>query len=187
MLGDIQIDLSEVNKVVKGLKGFEKQMPGAAMSAINRTLDHVATKIGRLVTAEYIIKTSDVKATFVETKRAIKSNLAAHIKSKSRRLTFSHFPISRSKNGVRVKVKRSGYKSINTYPGAFTQVLAGQTQVMRRRGDSRYPVDVLRTLSVPQMIDSTNVSEKIQEVAKNKLAERIEHEINYRLSKIAKK
>lgn len=183
----IVIDTSQLNKVVKGLADFEKQMPAAAVSAVNRTLDYVNTRVGRLVTNEYRVKVSDVKTTITKN-RARKGKLLAFLKSEGRRLTLGRFVFGRSKQAVKVKIKkREGAKPVTGDPRAFTQILSGRIQVMRRQGKKRYPVDVLRSISIPQMIDSLNVSNQIQEEANKKLAERIDHEINYRLKKVGVK
>lgn len=187
MSSKIIIDTSQLNRVVKGLEGFEKQMPGAAMAAVNRTLDHVNTKLGRIVIQEYNIKLGDIKKTITKNK-ANRGNLRAFIKSQGRPLTFSHFRISQSGKKVKkvkVKVKKTaGLKQVNTDPKAFVQTLGGNKQVLKRKGVARFPVEVLRTLSIPQMIDSLNVSNQIQQEANNKLSERIDHEIQYRLKKV---
>jgi hypothetical protein len=179
----IVIDTSQVNRVVKGLAGLEKQMPSAAVSAVNRTLDHVNTKVGRFVTAEYNISNKDVKATLTK-HRAGRGRLRAWLKSQSRRLTFSHFRISSSKKAVKVKIKKaSGFKKVNTDPGAFVQTLGGRKQIMKRIGKDRFPVQVMRSITVPQMVESLNVSDKIQTEANKKLSERIQHEMDFRLKK----
>lgn len=183
----IIIDTTQLNKVVKGLGNFEKEMPAAAISAVNRTLDYVNTRLGKLITTEYNIKVSDVKATITKSK-ARKGNLLAFLKSTGPRLTLGRFVFGRSKGAVKVKVKKSdGAKAVRTDPKAFVQVLSGRKQVMKRQGKKRFPVDLLRSISIPQMIDSLNVSEKIQEEANKKLAERIEHEIDFRLKKVGAK
>lgn len=183
MASKIVIDTSQLNKVVKGLAGLQKQMPGAAINAVNRTLDHVNTKAGRFVTGEYNISVKDVKATITK-HRAGKGRIRAWLKSRSRRLTFSHFRISSSKKAVKVKIKKaSGFKKVRTDPAAFVQILDGRKQIMKRVGKGRFPVEVLRSITVPQMLEAANVSEKIQTEANKKLGERIDHEMDYRLKK----
>jgi hypothetical protein len=184
MASKVVIDTSQLNKIVNGLKGFEKQMPGAAINAVNRTLDHVNTKVGRFVTGEYNISVKDVKATITK-HRAGRGRINAWLKSRSRRLTFSHFRISTSKKAVKVKIKKgSGFKKVRTDPAAFVQSLGGRKQIMKRIGKGRFPVEVLRSITVPQMLEAANVAEKIQAEANKKLAERIEHEMDYRLKKV---
>lgn len=205
MASKVVVDVSQVNKVIKGLKGFEKQMPGAAMSAVNRTLDFLNTKVGRIVTSEYNIKVKDVKST-IKKNKARKGSLRAWLKSKGRPLTLSRFrfspsspPTSAVRFGpggqltgkaykVKTKIKKSsGMKQLKTNPKSFVQMLSGHAQVMHRTGSSRLPLEVVRTLSVPQMIDALKVSEQIQEEANKKLAERIDHEISFRLKKVSAK
>lgn len=183
----IVIDTTQLNKIVKGLGEYEKQMPGAAISAVNRTLDYVNTKVGRMVAAEYRIKVSDVKGTITKNK-ARKGKLLAFLKSEGSRLTLARFRFGSSKKAVKVKIKKNdGVKKVTTNPTPFLQNLNGHEQIMKRQGKRRKPVDVLRSISIPQMIDSLKVSEKIQKEAHKKLAERIEHEMSYRLKKVGAK
>lgn len=190
MASRVVVDTSQLNKIVSELAGFEKQMPGAAISAINRTLSHVNSKLGRIVTSDYNLKISDVKSTITKSK-AGKGRLRASLRSRGRRLTFSHFKISapgKRIKSIRVKIKKSsGFKRIRSDPAAFIQTLSGRQQVMKRVGKKRIPVEVLRTLTVPQMIESLDVSIEIEILADKMLAERIEHEIDYRLKKVGAK
>lgn len=183
----IVVDTSQLNKVVQGLEKYEKQMPGAAMSAVNRTLDHVNTRVARFVSSEYRIKNTEVKDTITKN-RATKGKLLAFLKSEGRRLTLVRFRFGSAKKSIKVKIKKNeSTKVVATSPKAFIQNLRGNDQIMKRQGKKRKPVEVLRTISVPQMIDSLKVSEKIQTEANKKLAERIDHEINYRLKKVGAK
>jgi hypothetical protein len=185
------VDVKELNKLAIELKGFEKQIPGAAASALNRTLEHVNTKIGRIVTQEYALKSTEVKGS-IKKYKAKKGDLSASLISRGHTLSLSHFPFSPKKPGtkrpVKVKIKKSeGKKSVNTDPKAFVQVMHNSLNVFKRVGNGRKPVVVLRTLSVPQMIGNEIVDSQIQELAQAKLSERITHEVNYRLDKIQKK
>lgn len=189
--GNIFIDTKQLSSIAIGLRAFEKEMPGAAASALNRTVDFINTKIGKIVTSEYAIKTSDVKKTITKNK-ARKGDLSASLVSRGHTLSMSHFPFTPKQPGikkkVKVKIKKSdGMKVINTDPKAFVQVMKNSLNVFKRVGPDRKPVVLLRTLSIPQMINSENVEKEIQEAADKKLGERIEHEIKYRLNKIKAK
>ncbi|MGF7431091.1 phage tail protein [Thermoanaerobacterium thermosaccharolyticum] len=203
MARDIFVDTKQLNRIAIELKNLDNQIPGAASSAVNRTLDFVYTRIGRLVTQEYAIKVSDVKKTMTKYK-ASKTNLYAKIISKGHTLSLAHFPFSpkkpmtggkrRKAKAVKVKIKRQeGYKTIKTNPLPFVASTgarsADKTQfnVFKREGSSRLPIKVLRTLSIPQMITNVNVSDQIQKLAQEKLMERIQHEIEWRLDKAAQK
>jgi hypothetical protein len=179
----IVIDTSQLSKISKALMDYEKQMPGAAVSAVNRTLDYVNARVGKLVASEYRIKVKDVRQTITK-HRARKGKLLAFLKSQGRRLTLGRFVFGSTKRAVRVKVKRNEPpKTVSTNPKPFVQIVNGRVQVMKRQGRKRLPVDFLRSISIPQMIDALNVQTKLQEEANQKLAERIEHEIDWRLRK----
>lgn len=193
---NITIDVSSLNKIAKGLNGFQSEIPGAVASSLNRTLDFMYTRIGRLVTAEYEIKVKDVKDTIVKIK-ASKGDMKAGLKSTGGTLSFAHFKftpgVPGTKRLVKVKIKKKdGYKVINTTRKPFIMTTGAmsvdkvQYNVFKRIGDGKNKTNVapLRTLSVPQMIQSVNVGNAIQEAASKKLEERIEHEIEYRLNKV---
>ncbi len=192
---NIFVDTKELDKLAIGLKGLEKQMPGASASALNRTVDFIYTRIGRLVTQEYSIKITDVKKT-IKKYKAKKGDLSAKLVSKGHTLSLAHFSFSPKKPGtrrqVKVKIKRGKSKPVGVDPKAFVASTGAksadkvQYNVFKRTTNKRLPVVVLRTLSVPQMIGNANVEAQIQEAAQKKLGERIEHEINWRLDKLKK-
>lgn len=183
----IQIDLTQLNVLSQRLSRFQNEIPGAMASALNRTVDFIYTRIGKIVTEEYVIKTSDVKSTITK-KKASKARLTANLKSKGSTLSFSHFRFtprsSRIKRKVKIKIKRNdGFKTLTINPNAFVQNIGGTVNVFVRDGADRYPIRSLRTLSVPQMIQNTDVENKIHQDANRKLGERIEHEVWYRLQR----
>ena len=73
---------------------------------------------------------------------------------------------------------------MRTNPKAFVIGLNGNLHIAKRSSKARYPIKVLRTLSVPQMVSNRKIEQIIKKEAEVKLKERIEHEINYRLSKL---
>lgn len=192
MANDFYVDGKELKNIKIKLGDFEKQIPGATASALNRTLTYTATQTNRLVREEYSIKAKDVKKT-IKKHKASKSNLYAYLESTGHTISlgrFPHKPRKYSKRGkpVEVKIKKSsGYKKVNTNPKAFVQNMNGATNVFKRVGKKRLPVRVLRTLSVPQMISNPDRIKKIQEAAGKKLEERVQHEINWRLNKASKR
>lgn len=194
----VTIDVSPLNKLAQGLKGFEKEIPGAAASALNRTIQHVYTRVGKIVTDNYAIKAKDVKSTMANNiSKASKGQLSASVRSVGHTLSFAHFPYSPGKPGtgrpVKVKIKKSsGKKEVMTQNRPFVATTGAKSEdktqfnVFKRTGKERKPIVVLRTLSVPQMITNKATEESITEVANKKLAERVEHEIKYRLDKVKK-
>lgn len=196
----IFVDTKQLNKIGIELKGFEKQMPGAVSSALNRTISHINTKVGKIVSTEYVVNQKDVKDALKRKKLAKKGELSASLMYVGSTLSLAHFqftpkaPQGKKKYKVKVKIKRQeGKKVVSTDPRAFIATTGALTEektqynVFRRIGDKRLPITVIRTLSIPQMIGNGKVEVEVQEIANKKLNERIEHEINWRLDKIKKK
>lgn len=183
---NLKIDDKELKKAVSKLSSFPKEIPKATSSALNRTITFTKKRINQEVRKEYNIKSSEVSKT-LEIRKANPSNLSALINSTGHRLTLGRFASNigswkRGKN-IKVKIKRSGAKNLNTTPKSFIAGLTGNSHVVRRDGKSGYPIKVLRTLSVPQMIANKDISKSVMEEANEQLKKRINHEVEYRLSK----
>ena len=139
---------------------------------------------------------------------AAKGDLKAGIRYGGRRLTFTHFSLtpknppptamgfgSRGKQigkgyAVKVKIKKDGgKKGVNTNPKVFIGPTGTnnpekvQFNAFKRMGAGRNPIEVLHTLSAPQMISNEKVQKEIMKIADKQLSDRIEHEIKYRLEK----
>lgn len=189
---DFFIDTRQLKSFRITLGGIEKQIPAATVAALNRTVDHSYTQIGREVSAVYAISQSNVKKTLRKHK-ANRGNLNAFITSTGHTLSMANFPFSPKKAGtkraVTAKIKKAdGIKKINTNPNVFVAPTGAsspdsvQYNVFRRIGRKRLPITVIRTLSVPQMIGNEGIMSKIQAAVANKLNERIRHEIDWRLN-----
>lgn len=186
MAVNIKIDDREIKNTLKKLDKFPKQVPKAASAAINRTITFTNKKVSQEVRKIYNIKAGDIKSS-IKIKKATPSNLSGEINSSGRRLTLKRFSkTNKWKRGkpIKVKVKKTGAKVVNTSPKAFMTSLNGNGQILKRKGSSQYPVEVLHTLSVPQMISNVKVSDVVMEEAKQVLKRRIEHEVEHRLSRL---
>jgi len=186
--GNITIDTSRLNKIVDGLKDFQKQMPAAYTAALNRTLKHVESKTGRIVRQHYNATAKEIRQS-MRSFKATFSRPRAWILVRSRRFTLARFLpgglASRSRK-PRVKIKKSaGRKLVGGTPPAFVQRAPdGNTHIFRRRGKSRFPIDVLRTISPTQMIENLQVADEIRRSAEEVLEKRLHHELNRRLQKV---
>lgn len=198
----IIIDTKQIERLAIELKDFEGEVAAATASALNRTIDYTITQVGRIVPKEYAIKASEVKASFKGgIKRPSSNSLEASITSTGHTLSLAHFPHSpmappakKRKYAVKATIKRAGgRKPINTDPKPFVATTGAksadkvQFNIFRRLGEKRLPITVIRTLSVPQMITNEKVAEAIQKAANEKMVERLEHEIIYRMTSIGKK
>lgn len=190
----ITVDTKQLDRLTLELKGFEKEVGEAAYHALRRTVDFVVTQVGRIVPKFYAIKATDVKNT-LDKKYPTKSNLSAGIESKGHTLSFYHFPHSPKvpqppgrRYRVKATIKReSGSQVVSTTPKPFIATLKGGiNHVVRREGEERKPIVVLRTLSIPQMITNEKVGDEIQKAAAEKFNERLEHEIIRSMTSIQK-
>jgi len=186
----ITIDTSALNRVMRDLKGFEKQVPKAVQQAINRTIKHAETRSAQAVIKDYNIKSGEVKKT-MKTRYANVGSLKAHVKVDGKRLTLARFlpgGLNSSSKVAKVKIKKgASYKRVGGEPKAFVQSVTGRTHIMRREGRSRYPVDVMRTIATGQMVSNEDVSKVIQKDVNAMLEKTINHEISRRLNKLAGK
>lgn len=183
----LKIDDKEIKEALKKLNKIPNQIPKASASAINRTITFANKRLKQEVRKEYTIKNTEIQST-ITLRKANPSNLSAVIESCDRRLTLQRFGKSLGswKKGkpIRVRVKKTGAKKMRTNPKAFVIGLNGNLHIAKRSSKARYPIKVLRTLSVPQMVSNRKIEQIIKKEAEVKLKERIEHEINYRLSKL---
>lgn len=200
----IKIDDKGLKQTIKKLSAFPKEIPKATVAALNRTATFANNRIKKEVIKKYSIKSAEVQQTLTM-KKATTQNLTTYISSEGRRYTLAHFERnlkSAAKRGgaVKVQVKKGGTKTVNTQPGAFVASMSGPKKkrgvkktttsgiflIAQRVGAARYPIKVLRTLSVPQMISSNDISEIVLKESQSMLQKRIEHEVEYRLSKLNK-
>lgn len=189
MADKISIDASSLNKVMDKLKDFEKEIPQAVRQALNRTIDHVYTQTGRIVTKHYNITVREVKDSMSK-RKASSGSLDAHVKLRGKRFTLGRFlpgGLGSKSKVAKVKIKKTaGYKRVGGEPKAFVQKVGGNAHVMRRESQTRYPIEVMRTIATAQMVGNLDVKHKIQESANEMLGKRIEHEIERRLKRMSR-
>jgi len=192
----ITIDTSQLEKLAKEFDGFDKEVAEAACHALNRTVDHVFTQIGRIVPKHYAIKKKDVTET-LKKKKPNSSNLEASVISTGRRLSFAHFPFTpktprRGKRTptvmVKIKQEKGKVRSRQGFVASTGAKSADKIQynVFKRLGKSRLPIAPIRTLSVPQMITNAKVAEEIQKSAQAMLEQRMQHEMKRIMTSIDK-
>lgn len=186
MAVEFKIDTKEMEKKLKKLNQFPKESKKAASSAINRTLTFTSKRASQEVRKHYNVKISEVKGGLT-IRKANPGNLSGDITSRDRRLSLGRFVRGKAKNAVKVRVKKGSTKKVNVSPSAFVLNLGGNKHVAKRVGKSNYPIKVLRTLSIPQMISSKNIQPVVEKESGEYLSKRVKHEIDYRIKKIVGK
>ncbi len=191
MARDIYVDVKQLHTLKLEMRILgQEEVPKAISAAVNRTITSTAAQISRVVRETYQVKAGDIKST-IKQKKSNKSDLIGEIVSTGRLLTlYHHFKIAprkrtKRKYTVKATIKKGQQQSI---PGAFlgSRRATGTPQVWMREGKSRYPIKVLRSLSVPQMISNEKNMDRIQAHAQKVLDERIEHELDFRIGKMAR-
>lgn len=198
----LTINASGFAQLERQMKELEKQIPGAAVAAINRTLSSTFTQMKKEVTSKYNIKSSDISGgskykgessnNLMKVTKANKNQLSAKITSRGSTLTLSRFlkrPTTPDRYKGKSALKRPGVvvmvkkerKNITTNNKAFVaKGKGGVIGIFKRRGKEMV---MLRTASIPQMIGNKDILEKLRVSAIAKLQERIAHEIEYRINK----
>ncbi len=189
-MAEINVDTKQLQRVAVELAEVSKKdVPKAVVAAINRTIQTVGTDMKREAVAGYEIKSGDVQKT-LKLKRASASNMQAVASSVGKPLGLFHFKVrprkqpKNPKKYIKVKIKKSdGFKEIKKSPRAFI-ANKNAANVFKRVGKNRLPIERLTTLSIPQMISRPAAIENIQRHAQETLQKRVDHEIEYRLSKV---
>ena len=195
------IDGSALEKVAKELADFPKEIKPAIARAVNRTMSSAVTQMKREVTKEYTVKQKDV-AKAIKTTRATTATLTSTSVASGGQVALYKFkhtpskkpPKQRYKQPVKAQVKKSGGKKVVLNKAgnkAFIQTFHGNDMIFARKGKSRYPIEKLFSISVPQMISDKNDSKgsitRIRNRANEILVKTVDQEIKYRINKVAKK
>lgn len=189
--GVMNVVVKNYDQLIKDISSINKN----TQKAVSRTIGEFKSRgpgwISQEVTAEYNIKKKDVNETRSVKRGASRIKIAGtkvddvEIIYRGRLLTPIHFsmkPTVRPKRGpytVTALIKKSsGRKALGK--GLFLKSSAGAGTVQipfQRRGKERYPIDVFKTVSVPQMVTNKKVSKNINKRIQEELGKRLEHNL----------
>jgi len=171
----VKFDEQQIANAEAALAGIKGGAPKAMFRAINRTVAYGKTRASKLIREEYTINAGAVRAA-TSTEQASFGRLRGAISFKGRPKQLRNFARRSTPKGVAVSVlKRTGTKLI---PRSFIRRVSSGPAILQRTGASRYPIEVLHGPSVPQMAGNVNVEQRIRQDVSNKLAERLEHEVD---------
>ncbi len=183
----IYCDAKELKKKVKDI---EKVLTGqsihaAIASALNRTITFVGAETKRQVQTEYAVTKSINKSLSME--KATRSKLTAVANYRDKPIpmfVFKHkVAANRFRSPISIAIKKSN--GMQTHNGSNPALFKayGDKKIIRRDAGQRN-LKTAYTVSIPQMVASDEVYDVIAKKAEAKLQERIEHEIEWRMSKI---
>lgn len=183
----IYCDTSDLSKLLKKVEDIlSPQSTHAAMaSALNRTLTFVGAETKRQVQAEYAVTKSISKS--VKMKKAKANHLVAEAMYTGKPIplfVFKHSaPQNRYRSPVTVTIKKSNGAQTHTGSNpAMFKSYSGKKVSIRAAGQKN--IKTAYTLSIPQMVSSDDVYDVIAKKAEEKLYERLEHELKWRMSKL---
>lgn len=186
---------------VRSLGVMQRELADKVLvAAINKTAEKARTEVTRAVTAEYNIKSSQVRNA-LELRRASARKIQAVIEifgSRNRRgraLNVIHFlerkvalaeARRRAKRGtlrdLHFKFKRAG--GLKAIKGAFIGN-RGRT-VFRRIGKARLPIEPVQVIDVPQMFGSRKISNRVRERVEREFPVEIKRAMGYFLTRFGR-
>ena len=187
------VKMPNFTKMIGDLKGLNKDVD----KAISRTIADCKTRgpaqVTKAVTAVYGIKSGEVTEAGKAAKGGAKTVGSIKVKGvsvdsvqliyKGRRLTPTHFsmtPKKRPEAGKKYTVKAAIYKGQKKVLGTGVFLApsgsAGTTEIpFKRTTEKRYPIEAVKTVSIPQMITNETVAADIQSRMDELLATRLKH------------
>lgn len=182
-----------MREVIRALNTMAGKADKAAASALSRTAQGVGTELNRKVREEYTVKAGDVKGTI-----AIRNRGSGEIDVTSRgpNLSLPKFKLTpkaptpgRRSKLVKAAVRKGGAKPIKSgfvsamgsgHVGAFTRV-KGQSNPRKRNAKGDYPglpIEEGFGPAVPVMANNPDVVEHVEDEARKRMMDRLDHEVN---------
>lgn len=186
MAKTIYCDTSDLSKALKKVENvLSPQSTHAAMAnALNRTLSFVGSETKRQVKSEYAVSKSLNKS--LTEQKATRSNLTAVAAYKDKPLPlfiFKHSaPNNRFRSPVSVLVKRSN--GMQTHTGSNPAMFKAYGNKIKLRDAGQQNIRGAYTVSIPQMVANDDVYHVIAKKAEAYLYKRLEHELEWRMSKL---
>lgn len=174
----IEFNSSQIERAIAMLSHIPGAAPKAIANAVNRAAETARTEASRKVRELYYIKHGDVISTII-IKKATPSDIAAAVVSRGSPIALTKFrvtPRQPRRAPVIARVKRGGGGLVAS---AFVARMgSGHVGVFNRVGTARFPIVQRYGPSVPQMLGSPTVTAWVEQKAKEKLNQRLDHEIN---------
>lgn len=155
---------------------------------VNRTIDGAKVDMGRSIRQEFNVTATYVRERLRVRKASFKVgrfNVEAELiggDGKRRSANVIAFGARQVKQGVSVKIKRAGGRSV--IKSAFIGN-KGRT-VFRRVGDARLPIEPVRTIDVPQMFTTRRVNAAVIRAIEKRLPAIFDREARFALSRFSK-
>ncbi len=183
----ITTDKKQLKRLKRKLGNLKDKTPVAMRRAINEAARKARTEMDRNTREKYFMKRKFIFGS-LHTDLARGGNLRARISSKGKAIPLAEFrtnpakPNPKRRKPIRIQVKRGGgAKALNKDPKAFVAILKGEKVIAERTSGRRGPLKGLFGPSVPSVMKNDEILSGVEEAARKKLAERLEHHISHLL------
>ena len=161
----VEVNHRDLAYVQRQLHGLEDQAPKVLRSAVNETAVRARKLLVQHAKERYAVKNAGFNSR-TKIRRATLANLTATIQVGGKTLTMSRFHTThpakpkKGRTGVKAEIlakaglkEVAGSRKIKAFVAKVSSGSKATSQVLQRTGKSRYPLKVLRSVSVPKMIE----------------------------------
>lgn len=188
-----EVKMPNFSKMIGSLKGMDIDIQKAVKKTVSDCKTRAPAQVTKAVTAAYGIKSSEVTGAGKAAKGGAKSIGSVKVSGvtvdnvqliyKGRLLTPIHFsmtpkqrPEGKKKYKVKAAIIKGKKKTLGTGVFLAPSGSEGTVQIpFKRTTEKRYPIEAIRTVSIPQMITNEKVAEDIKNRLDELLATRLEH------------
>ena len=188
----IEVNESDIKWAQKKLKGMETKAPRVLKNAINHTAKKARKSLMEGAQRRYTVKNAGFNSR-IKIYKATNTKLSASVYARDRTLTLPRFHTTSPKSGVKSEVlKGSGLKEVVSRRGSSEsngeihafRAKGGKAAglIVQRRTVARYPLKVLRSISVPKMLEMVylgrgGISEALEPEIKRTFRDEVKKEI----------
>lgn len=156
-----EVSKADLKYVQSKLKGIEEKTPRVLKNAINHTAKTARKTLAAGAQNSYTVKSGGFNSR-MKIENATAGRLYAVIHSAGKTLTIKRFRTTTPASGARADIVKTGLKQILGQKNikAFKRKVRGKDQILQRETAKRYPINVLRSVSVPKMLEKVYKGER---------------------------
>lgn len=192
--GSINLSIKNYSGLIKDIQKINKEAENVVTKTVSDFKSRAPAWVSAAVTETYGISKSDVKGAFTGAKKSAGTIKASGnevdnigLVYKGRVLTPTHFkmkPKTKPEGNKPYQVTAEIYKGKRKVLSSIAFLAdnrGGGYIPFQRKGKARLPVESIKTVSVPQMIENKDVAAKVGENIEAGLGKRVEHHLNQAL------
>lgn len=169
-----EVDKADLKYVQKKLKGIETKAPRVFKNAVNHTARQARKKMAAGAQGAYTVKSGGFNSR-MKIQNATNGNLYAVIRSQGKTLTLKRFHTTVPKSGGKADIVKSGLKQI-VGPRNIRAFKRKGLIMQRRTNEKDSSLKVLRSNSVPKMLEKVYKGERGLEGALAPVVEKTLHD-----------